>query len=61
MATTNDVTGDVIATKTISEQYRSNYDAIFRKKPQRVPEEVTPEIQAIIDEDWHQNRGFYVN
>lgn len=26
----NDITGDTIATKASSEQYRNNYDAIFR-------------------------------
>ena len=31
MASVNDVTGDPIRTKT-SEQYRNNYDSIFRKK-----------------------------
>lgn len=31
MATTNDITGDSIQTKSTSEAYRSNYDAIFRK------------------------------
>jgi len=31
MATTNPITGDSIQTKTVSEKYRSNYDAIFRK------------------------------
>ena len=31
MATTNSVTGDKIQTKNISEQFRSNYDLIFRK------------------------------
>lgn len=28
----NDITGDKIATKTVTETYRSNYDAIFGKK-----------------------------
>lgn len=30
MTNKNDITGDTIATKASSEQYRSNYDAIFR-------------------------------
>lgn len=30
-ATKNPITGDSIQTKNISEQYRDNYDAIFRK------------------------------
>jgi hypothetical protein len=32
MATKNDVTGDSIRTKTVSQAYRDNYDRIFRKK-----------------------------
>jgi hypothetical protein len=31
MATKNDVTGDLLQSKATSEQYRSNYDLIFRK------------------------------
>ena len=34
MATTNDITGDKIQTKEVSEQYRNNYDLIFRKNKQ---------------------------
>jgi len=32
MATKNDITGDSIVTKGTSEEYRDNYDNIFRKK-----------------------------
>lgn len=32
MATTNPITGNTIATKPASEQYRDNYDLIFRNK-----------------------------
>lgn len=32
MATKNDITGDSIQTKTVSDAYRSNYDQIFRVK-----------------------------
>lgn len=40
MATRNDITGDTIATKGTSEQYRNNYDAIFgKKKSQTVSQE----------------------
>lgn len=31
MATRNDITGDSITTRTISEKFRNNYDAIFGK------------------------------
>lgn len=37
MATKNDITGDSIRTKTVSDDYRSNYDLIFgKKKPEIV-------------------------
>ena len=32
MATTNDITGDALRTKTSTEEYRNNYDMIFGKK-----------------------------
>ena len=32
MATKNDITGDSLISKTNSEAYRNNYDAIFGKK-----------------------------
>ena len=31
MAAINEITGDSIQTKTISDSYRNNYDLIFRK------------------------------
>jgi len=31
MATTNDVTGDMLISRVPSEAYKNNYDAIFRK------------------------------
>ena len=39
MATQNDITGDSIQTKTSSQAYRDNWDAIFGKKKQ-ITEEV---------------------
>jgi len=39
MATRNDITGDSIQTKTASQAYRDNWDAIFGKKKQ-ITEEV---------------------
>ena len=30
--TKNDITGDTIATKPASDNYRANYDAVFRKR-----------------------------
>lgn len=32
MAAKNDITGDSIQTRTVSETYRNNYDLIFGKK-----------------------------
>lgn len=37
MATRNDITGDSIQTKGISDNYRDNYDNIFRKKDEEIP------------------------
>lgn len=36
----NDITGDLIATKTASDAYRSNYDLIFRKAPKATEQPV---------------------
>lgn len=36
MATTNDITGDSIQTKIVSDAYRNNYDAIFGKSKQKL-------------------------
>ena len=33
MATTNDVTGDSLRSKANSQDYRNNFDNIFRKTP----------------------------
>ncbi|HET8685893.1 MAG TPA: hypothetical protein VFM18_04430 [Methanosarcina sp.] len=35
MATRNDITGDSIQTKNVSDAYRNNYDAIFGKSKQK--------------------------
>jgi hypothetical protein len=42
MATTNPITGDSIQTKAVSEQYRNNFDAIFRKPPPEPKEIILP-------------------
>ena len=42
MTTTNDITGDSIASKAKSNNYRNNYEAIFNKKP--------PQGQSELDE-----------
>lgn len=44
MAAKNDITGDSIQTRGISNAYRDNYDLIFGKKKKEVkPEEPTTE------------------
>ncbi len=39
MASHNDITGDRIATKNVSDAYRNNYDLIFGKKKNLEPTE----------------------
>lgn len=45
MAARNDVTGDVIATRDITNAYRDNYDAIFGKKKESAP--VVEEVPVV--------------
>ena len=40
MATTNDITGDKLITKSTNDNYRDNYDRIFGKK-KNVPQQET--------------------
>lgn len=49
MATTNDITGDSISSKTLSEQGRDNWDNIFGKK--KTIKEPTAEDLSEIDID----------
>lgn len=42
MATKNDITGDIIQTKSASELYRDNYDRIFKKD--KVVMEIVPVV-----------------
>ena len=47
MATTNDVTGDSLVTKTQTDAYRNGWDAIFTKKPvvkEAPPEEMVEDV-----------------
>ena len=46
MATTNDITGDSIQTKTVSNAYRDNFDAIFRKKSPQEKDDAKAEDEA---------------
>lgn len=57
MATSrNDITGDSLRSRSPSEEYRNNYDAIFGKKKKDIPQEGVPpeskdeEVKA--KEDW---------
>lgn len=47
MATRNNITGDRMVSKTSSEEYRNNWDAVFGKKKEEGKEEddnpLTPE------------------
>lgn len=53
MTSTNDITGDSIRTKTTSEEYRNNWDLIFRKKQEdKEPEEKVD--QSVVDKQEKQ-------
>jgi hypothetical protein len=41
MVARNDITGDTIQTKGVSDSYRSNYDNIFRK------DKMTPSVESM--------------
>lgn len=45
MAARNDITGDSLVSRVTTDDYRNNYDAIFRKKPEPKPEEETSEVK----------------
>ena len=49
MASRNDITGDAIQTRVISDTYRNNYDLIFRKKKQNDPETAANPVQPATD------------
>jgi hypothetical protein len=59
MATKNDITGDCIASRPVSEAYRSGWDRIFRKQSAHLwlkdPEFC--EIQLVDADGWTQNDG----
>lgn len=44
MVARNDITGDAIQTKGVSDAYRDNYDKIFGKKDKKVLETECKEI-----------------
>ena len=53
----NDITGDNITTKAITEAFRSNYDNIFRKKPTLTKVKVQAGISATIIQDSISTHG----
>lgn len=53
----NDITGDNIATKAVTEAFRSNYDSIFRKKPQLIKVQGQAGISATIIQDSISSHG----
>lgn len=47
MAAKNDITGDSIQTRTVSDSYRNNYDLIFgKKKKEEMSESVNDENES---------------
>lgn len=44
MAAKNDITGDSIQTRGISDAYRNNYDLIFGKKKKSEPQQDNEEV-----------------
>lgn len=53
MATKNDVTGDEIKSKVSSEQYRENYDKIFRKKTRAAEIDLKAWEEAIYKDEYY--------
>ena len=53
MATRNDITGDRLVSKVSTENFRDNYDLIFKKQPK------TPAEQAAIIEMTNLNKDLY--
>lgn len=55
MASKNDITGDTIATRTITDTYRNNYDLIFGKKKRGTTDNSIREIQSTADQENDQS------
>lgn len=49
MAAKNDITGDSIQTRTVSDTYRNNYDLIFRKKTANDDKKDRPDANETVD------------
>ncbi len=50
MVARNDITGDAIQTKNVSNAYRDNYDLIFGKK-KKTENEIIDEVSKLISEE----------
>lgn len=49
MAAKNDITGDSIQTRTVTDTYRNNYDLIFGKKKRNDSETTADPVQPTSD------------
>ena len=56
MATTNDITGDKLITKTTNDNYRDNYDRIFGKKKNVPQPETTGDSEEIAMSELRDSR-----
>lgn len=56
MVARNDITGDAIQTKGVSDNYRSNYDLIFGKKKKN-SEQLTTEEQPTTIQNQQTDQG----
>jgi len=51
MTARNDITGDLIATKGVTDAYRDNWDRIFGKKEVQQPDDQGPEFSDGCDHE----------
>lgn len=57
MAAKNDITGDSIQTRGVSDAYRNNYDLIFGKKKKRQDEPTETQNEHKEQEDGRRTEG----
>ena len=53
MTAKNDITGDEIKTKTITDSYRDNYDIIFRKDKLKQKEDNEKFEKSILKDEYY--------
>lgn len=58
MATTNDITGDSIQTKVVTNEYREHHELIFGVKPPRVPYVYVPPTLQELDDAKAEDEAF---